>query len=163
VNFGKKQLRDGRIILVPRSKLIWIEWAYAPEFEKECCPMNPLTYRHRICIRTFVAAAFAVLLGFVFQLERQNRAYRQRISLNYARAFSQLAESMGNLDTALEKSIYVTTPEMIAGLCAEIYSDAASARQAASTLPYANVELEQLVCRSCAVGRCDHRFSHSRY
>jgi germination protein YpeB len=107
--------------------------------------MNHLTHCQRIRIRTFLVAAFAVLLGFVFQLQRQNRAYRQRISLNYARAFSQLSESMGNLDTALEKSIYVTTPEMIAGLCAEIYSDAASARQAASTLPYANVELEQTI------------------
>lgn len=105
-----------------------------------------MTHR-RTAIRmlTFVIAAFGALLGLVYRLERQNEAYRRRISLNYARAFSQLTESMGNLDTSLEKCIYVTSPEMISGLCAEVFSDATAARQAASALPYANVELEQTI------------------
>ncbi len=107
--------------------------------------MTPLTRRRSIRMITFVTAAFVLLLGQVYRLSKQNEAYRRRISLNYARAFSQLTESMGNLDTSLEKCIYVTSPEMISGLCAEVFSDAVSARQAASALPYANVELEQTI------------------
>ena len=112
-----------------------------------------MTHR-RTAIRmlTFVIAAFAALLGLVYRLERENEAYRRRISLNYARAFSQLTESMGNLDTSLEKCIYVTSPEMISGLCAEVFSDAAAARQAASALPYANVELEQTISFATRAG-----------
>ena len=114
--------------------------------------MKPLTRRQTIRVRTYTVAAFVVLLGTVFALFRQNLAYRRRISLNYARAFSQLTDSMGNLDTALEKSIYVTTPELIAGLCAEIQSDACTARQAAGVLPYANVELEQTISFAVRAG-----------
>lgn len=114
--------------------------------------MKSLSRRQSILLRTYVTAAFLVLLGYLFCLAQQNRAYRQRISLTYARAFSQLTESMGNLDTALEKSIYVTSPEMISGLCAEIYSDASAARQAAGALPYADVELEQTISFAARAG-----------
>lgn len=105
--------------------------------------MKPVSRRQTIRFRSYLAAAFVVLLGIVFCLSRQNMAYRRRLSLTHARAFSQLTDSMGNLDTALEKSIYVTSPEMISALCAEIYSDACTARQAAGNLPYANLELEK--------------------
>ena len=114
--------------------------------------MNNTSRRGRIRIRTFLTAAFVVLLGTIVSLTAQNIAYRRAVSLGYARAFSQLTESMGNLDTALEKTVYVTSPEMIAGLCSETYSDACAARQAAGALPYANVELEQTTSFAAKVG-----------
>lgn len=114
--------------------------------------MKPLTRRQMIRIRTFCVAAFVLLLGTVFCLYRRNMAYRRRISLTYARSLSQLTDSMGNLDTALEKSIYVTTPESISGLCAEIYSDACTARQAAGALPFSHVELEKTISFAVRAG-----------
>jgi hypothetical protein len=50
---------------------------------------------------------------------------------------------MSELDTALQKGMYATSPCMVSALCTQIYGKAMTAQQALGELPYSNVELEQ--------------------
>jgi germination protein YpeB len=50
---------------------------------------------------------------------------------------------MGELDTALQKGMYATSPCMVSSLCTQIYGKAMTAQLALGQLPYSNVELEQ--------------------
>ncbi|MCD7838554.1 MAG: germination protein YpeB [Clostridiales bacterium] len=104
---------------------------------------EPLSRRERVRTLPFLAAAFVVLCGIAISLAGQNVRYRRLTALSYARAFSQLTDGVDKLDAALEKSVYVTSANMIAALCAEIYGEALTAQQAIGELPYGNVELEQ--------------------
>lgn len=104
---------------------------------------EPMSRRGRVRTLTFIAAAFVVLCGIAINLAAQNIHYRRINALTYARAFSQLTDSVDKLDSALEKSVYVTSANMISSLCTEIYGEAISAQQAIGELPYANIELAQ--------------------
>ncbi|MCD8007819.1 MAG: germination protein YpeB [Clostridiales bacterium] len=113
---------------------------------------EPLSRRGRVRTLTFLAAAFVVLCGIAISLAAQNIHYRRLTTLSYARAFSQLTDSVDKLDAALEKSVYVTSANMISALCTEIYGEALTAQQAIGELPYGNVELEQTAAFVAKVG-----------
>jgi germination protein YpeB len=104
---------------------------------------EPISRRGRVRALTFIAAAFVVLCGTAINLAAKNIHYQRVLALNYTRAFSELTDSVDKLDTALEKSVYVTSPAMISALCTEIYGESLSAQQALGELPYANIELSQ--------------------
>lgn len=61
----------------------------------------------------------------------------------YQHAFTELATAAGELDVALRKVTYATSPELFSALCAQAYSKALAAQSALGELPYGNVELEQ--------------------
>ena len=61
----------------------------------------------------------------------------------YQHAFTELATAAGELDVALRKVTYATSPELFSALCAQAYSKARAAQSALGELPYGNVELEQ--------------------
>lgn len=113
---------------------------------------EPLSRRGRVRALTFLAAAFVVLCGIAINLAAQNLHYRRATALSYARAFSQLTDSVDKLDAALEKIVYVTSANMISALCTEIYGEALTAQQAIGELPYGNVELEQTAAFVAKVG-----------
>ncbi|MCD8051678.1 MAG: germination protein YpeB [Clostridiales bacterium] len=113
---------------------------------------EPLSRRGRVRTLTFLAAAFVVLCGIAINLAAQNIHYRRATALSYARAFSQLTDSVDKLDAALEKSVYVTSANMISALCTELYGEALTAQQAIGELPYGNVELEQTAAFVAKVG-----------
>ena len=92
---------------------------------------------------SFTAAAFAVSVGFGVQGYARAEDYRRQLDNGYRQAFTQLTTAAGELDAALEKVTYATTPALFASLCAQAYAKALAAQTALGELPYGNVELEQ--------------------
>ena len=96
----------------------------------------------KILVISFLAAAFAVTAGFALQGHRRAEGYRQLLQNGYEHAFSELTTAVSELDTALQKGVYATSPALISSLCTEIFGKAMSAQMAIGELPYGNVELE---------------------
>ena len=92
---------------------------------------------------SFTAAAFAVSVGFGVQGYVRAEDYRRQLDNGYRQAFTELNAAAGELDAALEKVTYATTPSLFAALCAQAYAKALAAQTALGELPYGNVELEQ--------------------
>lgn len=92
---------------------------------------------------SFTAAAFAVSVGFGVQGYVRAEDYRRQLDNGYRQAFTELTAAAGELDAALEKVTYATTPALFATLCAQAYATAQAAQSALGELPYGNVELEQ--------------------
>ena len=99
--------------------------------------------RVRVLAVSFTAAAFAVSVGFGVQGYARAEDYRRQLDNGYRQAFTELTTAAGELDAALEKVTYATTPALFATLCAQAYATAQAAQSALGELPYGNVELEQ--------------------
>ena len=99
--------------------------------------------RVRVLAASFTAAAFAVSVGFGVQGHARAEDYRRQLDNGYRQAFTELTTAAGELDAALEKVTYATTPSLFASLCAQAYAKALAAQTALGELPYGNVELEQ--------------------
>lgn len=99
--------------------------------------------RTRIRAASFLTAAFAVVLGFAVQNHMRAQQYQYLLDTGYRHAFAELATAAGELDTALQKASYATTPALFSSLCTQAYGKALSAQMALGELPYGNVELEQ--------------------
>ena len=99
--------------------------------------------RVRVLAVSFTAAAFAVSVGFGVQGYARAEDYRRQLDNGYRQAFTELTATAGELDAALEKVTYATTPALFASLCAQAYAKALAAQTALGELPYGNVELEQ--------------------
>lgn len=99
--------------------------------------------RVRVLAASFTAAAFAVSVGFGVQGYARAEDYRRQLDNGYRQAFTELTTAAGELDAALEKVTYATTPSLFASLCAQAYATAQAAQSALGELPYGNVELEQ--------------------
>ena len=99
--------------------------------------------RVRVLAASFTAAAFAVSVGFGVQGYARAEDYRRQLDNGYRQAFTELTAAAGELDAALEKVTYATTPALFATLCAQAYAKALAAQTALGELPYGNVELEQ--------------------
>ena len=99
--------------------------------------------RVRVLAASFTAAAFAVSVGFGVQGHIRAEDYRRQLDSGYRQAFTELTTAAGELDAALEKVTYATTPALFTSLCAQAYAKALAAQSALGELPYGNVELEQ--------------------
>ncbi len=107
--------------------------------------MNHATFRRRTLVRaaSFLLAAFVVVGGLALQARARAEAYRLYLENVYRHAFAELSANLNELDVALQKGIYATSPSMLGALCTQIYGKAISAQMALGELPYSNVELEQ--------------------
>ena len=88
-----------------------------------------------IKIISFLSAIIVVAVGFVIKEKSKNGKYALMLQNEYARSFEQLNSSLNNISLALEKSIYVTSPNMMNTLSREIFSEAELAKNALSDLP----------------------------
>lgn len=92
---------------------------------------------------TFVVAAFVVAVGFAIQGQVEARQYKRLLTNSYYHAFSELTTAVGELDTALQKSVYTTPGPLQSSLYQQVYAKALAAQYALGELPYGNVELER--------------------
>lgn len=109
---------------------------------------------------SFTAAAFAVSVGFGVQGYVRAEDYRRQLDNGYRQAFTELTAAAGELDAALEKVAYATTPSLFASLCTQAYAKALAAQTALGELPYGNVELEQTAAFFAKAG--DYAMSMAR-
>ncbi len=65
------------------------------------------------------------------------------IENNFRHAFSELADGVSDMETALKKSALVTSPPMAGAVCAEVFGKAQTAQMALGVLPYSAYELEK--------------------
>ncbi len=84
--------------------------------------------------------ALGVLAGT--QSERAQRAERQAAN-QYQHAFDELVTAMGELDAALQKSLYATSPGMVNAVCTEVFGKAMTAQMSLGALPFHGEELER--------------------
>ena len=107
--------------------------------------MRQWTWGRRWTVRavSFLLAAFAVLGGLAIQGHQKAAAYQRYLANSRRHAFAELSANLNELDVALQKGIYATSPSMLGVLCTQIYGKAMSAQMALGELPYSNVELEQ--------------------
>ena len=103
------------------------------------------------------ALVFGVLAGV--QYERAQRWQRQA-SNQYQHAFDELVTAMGEVDAALEKSLYATTPGMVNAVCTEVFGKAMTAQMSLGALPLRGEALEQTSGFISRVG--DYAFSLAR-
>ncbi len=92
---------------------------------------------------SLLIAAFVIVGGLAAQGYSQAAKYRWHLQTGYQRSFAELTTAMGELDTALQKGIYATSPCMLSTLLTQIYGKAMTAQLAVSQLPYSYIELEQ--------------------
>ena len=105
--------------------------------------MDKRKKRRTVLAASFLAAAVAILGGFAIQGHARAAQYRHLLDNGYQHAFSELTAAVGELDVALNKGVYATTPALFSTLCTQAYGKALSAQMALGELPYSNVELEQ--------------------
>ena len=107
--------------------------------------MHKQIFRRRTLVRaaSFLLAAFVVVGGLALQARARAEAYRLYLENGYRHAFAELSANLNELDVALQKGIYATSPSMLGALCTQIYGTAMSAQMALGELPSSNIELEQ--------------------
>lgn len=96
-----------------------------------------------ILIISAVIAAFAVTAGFAIQNHNRAAQYKLLLENSYTHAYCELTTAVSELDTALQKAQYATTPVMIKILCTDIYGKAVAAQMALGELPASAAVLEQ--------------------
>ncbi|MBE7017953.1 MAG: germination protein YpeB [Ruminococcaceae bacterium] len=86
--------------------------------------------------------------------------YKLQISNNYQHAFDELVTAVGEMDSALQKSIYAVSPALSGAVCTEIFGKAMTAQMSLGVLPFSTYELEQTAGFISRVG--DYAFALSR-
>jgi germination protein YpeB len=95
-----------------------------------------------ILITSYILAGFTAMGGLALSYYAQAAELRLQMENTYRHAFSELVSGVGELDTALQKSQYATSPELLSAVCTEVYGKALSAEYALSELPFATYEFE---------------------
>ncbi len=101
-----------------------------------------ITKKAAVLCATYIAAALAVMGGFVLLATRTQRDLQRQVARQYSQSFSELCTELGKLDTTLKKATYASSTAMVSAVCAEAYAEALEAQAALGALPYGNMELE---------------------
>jgi len=103
----------------------------------------------------------SICLG-VYASANHSRAERYHLAMtnNYQHAFDELVTAVGEMDSALQKSVYATTPELAAAVCTEVFGKAMTAQMSLGVLPFSTYELERTAGFISRVG--DYAFALSR-
>lgn len=101
-----------------------------------------MSKKSRILITSY-ACVFAVFTLIGVGVSESRQQYYQSIASNsYDRAFYEFVSTVSNMDTALEKSLYMTDKAALSGAYMEVYANAMSAQMAIEVLPFDEGGLE---------------------
>ncbi|MBQ4040487.1 MAG: germination protein YpeB [Oscillospiraceae bacterium] len=113
----------------------------------------------RIIAVIFAIVGVLTLSGVaVYQYDRAED-YERAVTVSYRHAFSELAGSVGNISSGLQKSLYAASPSLVSSICAEVYGEAKAARMIMGELPFYG-ELEHTANFLTTVG--DYAFMLSK-
>ena len=93
-------------------------------------------------IISYAVAAFIVVGGFALRGHYTAQAYKRQIDNVYQHAFAELVTCIGEMDSALQKSLYASSPSMVSASCTEVFGKALSAQMAMGELPFSQLGLE---------------------
>lgn len=102
--------------------------------------------KRRVFIRviSFSVAAAAMLGGTVLSLEIKARRLEGEQRSLYGMYLSELDGSLYNINVALKKTLYTSSPLQLSRLAAELCSESTVAKNALSRLPVSSAELENV-------------------
>ena len=75
-------------------------------------------------IISYAVAAFIVVGGFALRGHYTAQAYKRQIDNVYQHAFAELVTCIGEMDSALQKSLYASSPSMVSASCTEVFGKA---------------------------------------
>ena len=116
--------------------------------------------KRNILVISYLSAAVLVLGVLAGVRHEQAKVYERYVNNQYQHAFDELVTAVGEMDTALQKSVYATSPAMVSSVCTELFGKAMTAQMSLSALPFATQELEQTAAFISRVG--DYAFVLSR-
>jgi len=96
----------------------------------------------RVIFTAYAAAAIAVLAAFAWAGAARAKQYRRYIDASRSRAFLELVESVEQMDSALQKCVYATSPSLVCACCTDAFGKAMAAQAALGELPFADLSLE---------------------
>lgn len=109
----------------------------------------------------YTVTAMAILGIFSAVSYQRAEAYRLYLTANYQHAFGELVTSMEEIDTALQKSVYATSPSVASAVCTEVFGKAMTAQMTLGVLPFSTQELEQTASFINKVGDYSYALSRS--
>ena len=89
-------------------------------------------------------AVFAVLVGFILKDGSALSDTKQMTVYSYQREFGDLAESLDAINTALEKSLYVSSPYQAVTLASTVWKEAGEAERSLNVLPIYELHLDTI-------------------
>ena len=109
---------------------------------------------------TYLLTAVLVLAGLTLQSRNETARLQRQMDASYQRAFSTLVIHVTEMDSALQKSLYATSPAMISSICTEVFGKSMAAQAALGELPFGEYHLDQTSSFIAKVG--DYAFLLSR-
>lgn len=107
-------------------------------------------------------SAAVIVLGILAGTNYQRaETYKRYVTANYQHAFSELVTAVSEMDTALQKSLYATSPAMVSAVCTEVFGKAMTAQMSLGVLPFSTQELEQTAGFISRVGDYAYALSKS--
>jgi len=91
--------------------------------------------QHTVLLAVLALAVIAVLGGVAYQQYTAIEDYRAQIKASQEHALAELRDNLGNIEIALQKWRYATSPALITALGTELYARSATARIALDALP----------------------------
>ena len=113
-----------------------------------------------VLVTAYTLAALLALFGWGLRERRSAETGARMAKAGYERAFGELVTSLSELDTALQKSLYATSPSVAGALCTQVFGKAMTAQMSLGVLPFSTQELEQTAGFISRVG--DYAFMLSR-
>lgn len=100
-----------------------------------------MTKRGKIRLGLYIGTVIAVLGIFSIIQTVRAQKYEREATVTKQMALLSLEECLNNISTNLEKTIYVSTPTMLAELSADLWREASAAKTSLSILPTEDVSL----------------------
>jgi germination protein YpeB len=94
-----------------------------------------ITRRHFVRLAAFALCGLAVFGGFALREKNRADAADYKLEVRYQHAFTELVNGISEVDSALQKSMYASTPPMIAAACIDVYGKASKAQSALGNVP----------------------------
>jgi germination protein YpeB len=109
---------------------------------------------------SFCCAALLILGGFTARAYAEADHQKYLLEVRYRHAFTEFVNSVGEIDSSLQKSLYASTPPMVASACADVYGKTTAALSALGDLPFSDYQLENLAAFITKAG--DYSFALAR-
>ncbi len=113
-----------------------------------------------VIVISFLAVVAVGSAAFTVYTVSQARDKDRYIAANYRHAFDELVTGISDLDSALKKSVIVSSPSMAGSICTQVFGKAQTADMALGVLPFSATELEKTGAFINKVG--DYAFALSR-
>lgn len=95
-----------------------------------------------VLVFSYLLAAVLIAGGLALRQYNTASEYRRYIEAGWNRSFDSLSSSIYEMNTALHKSLYSTSPSLLGSACAEIYAKSLQAQESLGELPFSRYRLE---------------------